>query len=75
MRILAWSLDEILAEVKRMEGEQKELRTELTRICWYMRGGVTLDEAYAMCQDDRSIVAGLIKENIETTKKSGLPFF
>ena len=75
MRILAWSLDEILAEVKHMEGEQKELKTELTRICWYMRGGVTLDEAYSMSYDDRQIVSSLIKENIETTKKSGLPFF
>jgi hypothetical protein len=75
MRILAWSLDEILAEVKRMEGEQKELRTELTKLCWYMRGGITLDEAYAMSPDDRTIVSGIIKENIETTKKSGLPFF
>ena len=75
MRILAWSLDEILAEVKRMEGEQKELKTELTRISWYMRGGVTLDEAYSLSYEDRQIVSTLIKENIETTKKSGLPFF
>ena len=75
MRILAWSLDEILQEVKKMEGEQKELRTELTRLCWYMRGGVTLDEAYAMSFDDRQIVGTIIKDNIETTKKSGLPFF
>jgi hypothetical protein len=58
-----------------MEGEQRELRTEITKICWYMRGGVTLDEAYAMSFDDRQIVSNIIKENLETTKKSGLPFF
>jgi len=75
MRILAWSLDEILQEVKRMEGEQKELKTEITKICWYMRGGVSLDEAYTMSFDDRRIVSSIIKENLETTKKSGLPFF
>ena len=75
MRILAWSLDEILQEVKRMEGEQKELKTELTKLCWYMRGGITLDEAYSLSYEDRLIVSSLIKENIETTKKSGLPFF
>ena len=75
MRILAWSLDEILQEVKRMEGEQKELKTEITKICWYMRGGISLDEAYTMSFDDRRIVSSIIKENLETTKKSGLPFF
>jgi hypothetical protein len=75
MRILAWTLDEILQEVKRMEGEQKELKTELTRIAWYMRGGVTLDEAYTMSYEDRQIAGSIIKENLETTKKSGMPFF
>ena len=75
MRILAWTLNEILQEVKRLEGEQKELKTELTRICWYMRGGITIDEAYSLAYEDRQIIAGIIKENIETTKKSGMPFF
>lgn len=75
MRILAWTLNEILKEVKRLEGEQKELKTELTRICWYMRGGITIDEAYSLAYEDRQIIAGIIKENIETTKKSGMPFF
>lgn len=75
MRILAWTLEEILEEVKRMEGEQKELKTELTKLCWYMRGGISLDEAYTMSYEERNIVSNIIKENIETTKKSGLPFF
>lgn len=45
------------------------------KICWYMRGSVSIDEIYVMGPDDRDICATLIKENIETTKKSGLPFF
>ena len=40
-----------------------------------MRGGVTLDEAYAMSYQDRIMIGEIIKENLETTKKSGLPFF
>jgi uncharacterized protein (UPF0335 family) len=75
MRILAWSLHEILEEVKRLEGEQKDLKTEITKLAWYMRGGITLDEAYTMSYEDRQIVSSIIKENLETTKKSGLPFF
>ena len=75
MRILAWSLHEILEEVKRLEGEQKDLKTEITKLTWYMRGGITLDEAYTMSYEDRQIVSSIIKDNLETTKKSGLPFF
>ena len=73
--MLTWSLDEILEESKKLEGDQKRLREELIKICWYMRGGVTLEEAYAMGYQDRELISNLIKENLETTKKSGLPFF
>lgn len=75
MRIISWSLDEILAEVKRMEDDQKNFKVELTRICWYMRGGISYDEAYMLSAEEREIVAGIIKENLETTKKTQLPFF
>ena len=75
MRIVNWPLEQILEEVKNYEGQCKQLRSEILRICWYMRGSVTLAEAYAMEPSDRSLIADLVKENMETTKKSGLPFF
>ena len=40
-----------------------------------MRGGITLSEAYNLSPDERQIVAQLVKENMETTKKTGQPFF
>lgn len=40
-----------------------------------MRGGVSLEEAYFMSAEDREIIANIVKENLEVTKKSGLPFF
>lgn len=40
-----------------------------------MRGGVTYDDAMLLDQTEREIISKLIKENLETTKKSGLPFF
>ena len=45
------------------------------KICWYMRGGISLDEAFALTYADKEIISSIIKENLETTKKSGLPFF
>ena len=39
-----------------------------------MRGGVTLDQLYYQYSaEDRDIMIDVIKENIETTKNSGLP--
>ena len=58
-----------------MENSAKELKHELLKICWYMRGGVTYEESTALCPQDREIIARLVKDNLETTKKSGQPFF
>jgi len=58
-----------------METETKELRLDLLKICWYMRGGVTYSEASAMSPQEREIVSNLVKQNLETTKKTGQPFF
>ena len=58
-----------------MDNESKEIRLNLIKICWYMRGGVTYSEAAAMSPQARDIVGKLVKENLETTKKTGQPFF
>jgi len=72
---LPLSVGEILKEVDELEAEQKQFKSELFKITWYMRGGVTLEEAYAMTFEDRNIVQDIVKENMETTKKTQLPFF
>jgi len=58
-----------------LEKETKNLKHELLKICWYMRGGVTYTEAVAMSVQDRKIVADIVKDNLETAKKTGQPFF
>lgn len=40
-----------------------------------MRGSITIDDAFALAYEDREIISEIIKDNLETTKKSGLPFF
>ena len=40
-----------------------------------MRGSISLTEAYEMDLSDRQIINDIIKDNLETTKESGLPFF
>jgi hypothetical protein len=58
-----------------MENGQKELKHELVKICWYMRGGLSYSEAMALSPQEREIIAQLVKENLDTTKKTGQPFF
>jgi hypothetical protein len=58
-----------------MDREIDEIKNEVIKICWYMRGGVTMTEAWDLDISDKKIIGNLIKENLDTTKKSGLPFF
>jgi hypothetical protein len=69
------TMAEIQAEVNNMEKESKALKTELYKLAWFMRGGISLEELYMIDSNDREILSELIKENLETTKNSGLPFF
>ncbi len=58
-----------------MDSDIKNLKHELLKICWYMRGGVTYQEALNMDVNERKLVATIVKDNLETTKKTGQPFF
>jgi hypothetical protein len=40
-----------------------------------MRGGITYNDAMLMSLEDRKIINEIIKDNLETAKKSGMPFF
>jgi hypothetical protein len=40
-----------------------------------MRGGVTYQEALHMSYEERKIISDIVKDNLETTKKTGQPFF
>jgi hypothetical protein len=42
---------------------------------WYMRGGLQYEDALMLSLQERELIGKLIKENMETTKKSNLPFF
>jgi hypothetical protein len=63
---------------KLIEQQDKEIlgiREDVLKMCWYMRGGVTYEEGMNLSVSERNIVSAIIKDNLETTKKSGLPFY
>ena len=72
---MALSDSEIIKFLKDLESDIKNLKHELLKICWYMRGGVTYQESLNMSLDERKIVANIVKDNLETTKKSGRDIF
>lgn len=69
------TMAEIEAEVKKLDNESKAIRTELFKLAWFMRGSVTIEQAFQLDIGDREIISEIIKSNLETTKESGLPFF
>jgi hypothetical protein len=58
-----------------MEKEAMSIRSEVLKLCWYMRGGLSYSEGMNMSSRERELVNDIVKDNLETTKKSGLPFF
>ena len=40
-----------------------------------MRGSLSFSEAYDLEIDDREILSKIIEDNLDTTKKTQLPFF
>lgn len=67
-------MPEILEESNRLDKEARGIKKEALQICWYMRG-LSYSEAMHLSYEERSIVNEIIKENLETTKKTGMPFF
>jgi len=68
-------MNEIYDEVKNLENQQKQIKHELFKLCWFMRGGIQIEEAYYLSSQDREIAFSIVKENLEVTKKTGMPFF
>jgi len=68
------SNSDIIEYVKSLENMQKDIKDEIFRISWYMRGGVNSQDLFHIYgYEDRQIINQIIKENIETTKKTQMP--
>lgn len=63
-------IPEVLAE---MRGEAGALMQQITQILWYMRGGLTREDAWRTSHFERKQILKLIEGNIERTNKAGMP--
>lgn len=59
----------------RYEEETNKIRKAALQLSWYMRGGASYEDVLNMSVVERKFISNIIDDNMETTKKSGLPFF
>lgn len=69
------SLEEIDQVAKDLEEESKAIRKQLYKMAWYMRGSLSIEQAFMLDYSDRMIISDIIEENLETTKETRMPFF
>ena len=58
-----------------MDQEAQQIRAEALKMSWFMRGGLSYNDALNLSFAERESVGKIIEENMETTKKTNLPFF
>ena len=72
---MSLSIDQIKELIEQLENESKALKNEVLEMCWHMRGSISYDESMLLSFTDREIINKIVKDNLETTQKSHLPFF
>ena len=58
-----------------MEKDCIDIKSIALKYSWYMRGGASYEDVLNMSSDERAAISKLIDENLETTKKTQMPFF
>lgn len=68
-----------MAEMKKladgMWNEAIAIKQNAMRMVWYMRGGVQYSDIMNMSRDEIDAINKIIQDNLETTKKTQMPFF
>jgi len=72
---LSSSNEEIVEMINQYDKDSKAIKKDLLTTCWYMRGSINYSDAMMLSSEEREIIHKIIKDNLETTEKSGLPFF
>jgi hypothetical protein len=57
------------------ENEVNDIKKNALQMAWYMRGSVSYQDILNMSITERKHINTIIEQNLETTKKTQLPFF
>jgi hypothetical protein len=75
MRLLYLDNEGVERLIAHFDRDIKAIKTELLKLCWYMRGGLSYSEAHNLTLEERDWIGKLIEDNLETAQRTGLPFF
>jgi hypothetical protein len=67
--------DQIEKLYEDMVNEVKQIELNAQKLSWFMRGGVSYTDILNMSSREVSNLHDIVKENLDVTKKSKLPFF
>lgn len=58
-----------------MEKEVEAIKANALKMSWFMRGGIQYEDILNLSIQERESINKIIEENLDTTKKSNMPFF
>jgi hypothetical protein len=67
--------DQIEKFTNDMVKQADAIKANAIKLSWFMRGGMTYNDVMNLSHKETDMVNAMIEENLETTKKSKLPFF
>ena len=66
---------EVMELVESYEKQVRSLKNEALELSWHMRGGLSYEDAIMLGLEERKLINNIIKNHMETTSKTGLPYF
>jgi hypothetical protein len=67
--------DQIEKFTNDMVKQADSIKLNAIKLSWFMRGGMRYEDIMNLSYKETELVNSMIEENLETTKKSKLPFF
>ena len=75
MMLLRLNHEAIQKLFERYDKEIISIKRNALQLSWYLRGGASYEDILNMSTVERDAISSIVEENLESTKKSGLPFF
>jgi hypothetical protein len=61
--------------IEGMEKDVSTIKRNALTYSWYMRGGVSYEDILNMSGEEMDEISKIVESNLETTKKTQMPFF
>lgn len=75
MRLLRLDHEGVQKLIDGMEKDCEAIKKSAITLSWYLRGGASYTDILNMSIAEREHISELIERNMETTKKTQMPFF